>query len=226
MKCIRCNEPQEGVNHLMNQPVCKEHSNWSEENIQAIQKIMNETNETILDDNQNQPEKTKVGNPNIKDYAHIGGQNREGTKNKKTLAKEKAWEEYEQKMVDSLFAITRAQLLMALGAQYLFKIEKYYEGKKLVSKEPKRVTDPDEMESYLNMYINGEYDNSPNATYFFFTASDPNVSAIRDILDRLKGKPTQSIDHTTKGMPIIEISGTVINKYETPRESGPDSQIN
>lgn len=39
-KCIRCNKPQEGKNHIMNQPVCKEHSNWSEENTDAISKLI------------------------------------------------------------------------------------------------------------------------------------------------------------------------------------------
>ena len=38
-------------------------------------------------------------------------------------------------MVDSLFAITRAQLVVALGAQYLFKIEKEKIGNKIVNKK-------------------------------------------------------------------------------------------
>ena len=40
-KCIRCDNPQDGKNHLMGKPVCKEHSNWSDENIEAINKLMN-----------------------------------------------------------------------------------------------------------------------------------------------------------------------------------------
>jgi hypothetical protein len=139
-----------------------------------------------------------TGNPNIKEFAHLGGMARSGTKNKKTLAKEEAWKSYEQKMIDSLFAITRAQLLMALGSQYLYKIRKEKIGKTIVRKKAERVVDPLEMENYLDEYINGNVDNGPEADYYFFTSSDPDVRAISDILDRLNGKPTQKTELTGK----------------------------
>lgn len=151
-------------------------------------------------------QKKAVGNPNIKKVAHLGGKAREGTKNKKTLAKEEAWKEYEQKMVDSLFAITRAQLLIALGSQYLFKIEKEKIGKKIINKKAVRVTDPFEMEMYLNDYVNGNVDTDPEATYFFFTSSDPDIRAISDILDRLNGRPTSRTELTGKdGEKLFEL---------------------
>jgi len=123
----------------------------------------------------------------------LGGLARQGTKNKKTILKEEALKEYEQKMLDNLYAVTRAQLMMAVGAQYLYKIEKRYEGKKVVSREARRVTDAWEMEAFLNDYINDVHDTSPTATYYFLVAKDPNVKAISDILDRLGGKPTQKV---------------------------------
>lgn len=128
-----------------------------------------------------------------KEFARSGGLARLGTKNRKTVAKEEAWKAYEQKMVDSLFAITRAQLMIALGSQYLFRIKKEKVGKTIVSKKAERVTDPDEIEMYLDDYINGDVDTSPEADYFFFTANDPDIRAISDILDRINGKPTQRI---------------------------------
>lgn len=160
---------------------------------------------------QNEVKSTK-GNPNIKNFAHLGGIAKTGTKAKKTLAKEEAWKEYEQKMVDSLFAITRAQLVVALGAQYLFKIEKEKIGNKIVNKKAVRVTSPIEMENYLDDYINGNVDTSPESDYFFFTASDPNVSAISDILDRINGKAISNTRLTGKDGDDFTIKSIVINR--------------
>lgn len=161
------------------------------------------------EDKQNQAE-TSRGNPNIKEYAHLGGQAREGTKNKKTLAKEEAWKTYEQTMVDALCAITKAQLIVALGSHMIFRIDKETINGKEVRKKPVRVTEEWEIEHYVDLYVNEELRDDPDAPFYFATAIDPNTSAITDILDRLNGRPRQTTDVTTNGKdlptPIINLT--------------------
>lgn len=143
-------------------------------------------------DKQTQAEVSR-GNPDIANYAHLGGQAREGTKNKKTLAKEEAWKTYEQTMVDALWKITKSQLLIACGSHMIFRIDtiKDEKGKK-IRKKPVRVTEEWEIEHFVDMYVNGELNNEQDEQYYFATAIDPNGSAISDILDRLNGKATQT----------------------------------
>lgn len=148
-------------------------------------------------DKQSQAETSK-GNPNIKDYAHLGGQAREGTKNRKTLAKEEAWKSYEQTMVDALWSITRAQLIVALGSHMIFRIDTIYEGKKKIRKKPVRVTEEWEITDFVDKLVNGELGNQEEDSYYFATAIDPNTSAITDILDRLNGKATAKTELTGK----------------------------
>lgn len=168
---------------------------------------MLEQQENINNEKQSQAEKGR-GNPNIKDYAHMGGLAREGTKNKKTLAKEEAWKTYEQTMVDSLWAITKAQLIIALGSHMIFRIDSVKDKKgKVYRKKPIRIRDEWEITHFVEMLVNGELNNEDDDVYYFATAIDPDTRAITDILDRLNGKPKQSNDITSGGEKIA----TVIN---------------
>jgi len=161
---------------------------------------------------QNQVESTR-GNPEIANYAHLGGQAREGTKNKKTLAKEQAWKAYEQTMIDALWRVTKAQLLVACGSHMIFRIDTITDEKgKKTRKKPVRVTEEWEIEHFVDMYVNEELNSEADEQYYFATAIDPNTSAISDILDRLNGKPRQTTDITTNGKdlptPIIQLPKT------------------
>lgn len=44
-------------------------------------------------------------------------------------------------------------------------------------------------------------------------AMEGDIQAIREVSDRMDGKAKQSIDHTTDGLPIIEISAEIADKY-------------
>jgi len=44
-------------------------------------------------------------------------------------------------------------------------------------------------------------------------AMEGDIQAIREVSDRMDGKAKQSIDHTTDGLPIIEISAEIAEKY-------------
>lgn len=45
------------------------------------------------------------------------------------------------------------------------------------------------------------------------------IQAIKEVSDRMDGKAKQSIDHTTTGLPIIEISAEIAQKYNLNKEN-------
>ena len=134
--------------------------------------------------------KPVIGTP---EFARLGGEAREGTKNRKTIAKEEAWKTYEQTMVNSLMAITRSQLIIALGSHMIFRIDTITDDKgKKIRKKPVRITNETEITQFVEDLVNDELNEDDEDTYYFATAIDPNTSAISDILDRLNGKPKQT----------------------------------
>lgn len=129
-----------------------------------------------------------------------------GKKSLKTLEKEavlKAFRERAMKHADILFD---AQLTLARGQTFLYKIEKELVigpkgGKKYINSRPKLVTEQWEIEAYLAREVeegDADDENDPNATYYFLTAKEPNNNAIEGLLDRTFGKATQSIELTPK----------------------------
>jgi len=99
------------------------------------------------------------------------------------------------KAADVLFA---AQLTLARGQTFLYKIEKYYEGRGdnrvLRRKEPKLVTEQWEIEAYLQGVIEGGELDDPEATYYFITTRSPDNRAIDSLLDRALGKSVQVLE--------------------------------
>lgn len=108
-----------------------------------------------------------------------------------------------------------AQLTLAVGMTFLYKIEK----EKIVgpkggisyrSKAPQRVTEIWEIESYLDDVVreqNGEsIDEEEGATYYFITTKEPNNQAIDSLLDRTLGTAVK----------ITEISGPGGSPLTTP----------
>jgi len=74
-----------------------------------------------------------------------------------------------------------AQLSLALGSHYLFKIE--YDPETQRKSRPKLVVDPMEMQEYL------EGNTSEKTDYYFFMAEKPDNKAIDSLMDRAFGKP-------------------------------------
>lgn len=49
------------------------------------------------------------------------------------------------------------------------------------------------------------------------------VAMMRDIIDRVDGKPKQAIDHTTKGEKIVILSSELQSKYDSNASAGTNS---
>ena len=141
-----------------------------------------------------------------------------GSLNKTTKEKKAIEQAFHAKVMESADALFNAQLRISTGQQFLYKIEKIVtwgktdkdgnrQAKKIEAKPPKLVTDPYEIEQYLQeKVIDGDI-GDPEDTYYFITTKAPENSAINSMLDRVYGKAKVSmdVDHSTKGQPITSI---------------------
>ena len=157
-----------------------------------------------------------------------------GRKNNRTLELEKealkqqeVKDEYQQRVMENVNGvILNAQLKLAQGLTYLWKIEKLAVkgprgGTSYKPQPPKIVEDVWEQQAYLMGQIDSfEVDKGPGATYYYLTVTPPNPSAIRDLLDRTLHKATAPAkDGDSKNSPVTanKISFQSYGKTTKPR---------
>lgn len=139
----------------------------------------------------------------VKRERGIKGGRPKGVKNAATLEKDK-----EKKALDQLYLraqrqLAQSQISVGVGQTFLFRIDK----KKIVgpkggvsyeNQKPVLVTSQLEIEEYLTVLAeNGgdiSDDQDPEAAYYFLTTKEPNNEAIKDILNRVHGKPKETIE--------------------------------
>lgn len=127
-----------------------------------------------------------------------------GSKNAKTLEKEKELERVKQRVYQATDTILNAQLSLARGLSYLYKIEKRKVtgpkgGVSYVSEKPKLVTAEWEISDYISGLLeegDHEDENDPSASYYYITTDKPENQAIKDLFDRAYGRPVETIDAT------------------------------
>lgn len=137
-------------------------------------------------------------------------------KNNATLEREAVAAAFKQRAMRAADLLFDAQLTLARGQTYLYKIEKELQtgpkgGKRYVNSKPRLVTDQWEIEAYLEGQItqgDADDDTDPNATYYYLTTKDPDGRAIDSLLDRSIGKAAQPI--TGEGGGPIQIQGVEI----------------
>lgn len=146
-----------------------------------------------------------------------------GAKSTSTLEKEAVLKEFRQKILKSAEVLFNAQLQIATGQTYLYKIEKEEiigpkGGKSYRNKKPELVTAPWEIEAYLQGVAEGNVDDEsdPNAAYYFLTTKAPDNKAIDSLLDRGLGKVAQTVnteDEDGKKLPLmVRIIGRETNE--------------
>ncbi len=135
-----------------------------------------------------------------------GGGRPKGLKNKATLEREMIRKAMDQRILRASDALINAQLHIATGQTFLYKIEKEWKSTGTTkdgedkgywqNKKPAQVTSQAEIEEYLEGLIKeGDMDdeNDPGATYYYITAKEPNNMAIDSLQNRVHGKPKESI---------------------------------
>ena len=133
----------------------------------------------------------------------------------KTLEKMKVKEAMDQQLMRLTEKLVMAQATLALGQMFLFKIEKtwvstgknkgYYRNGK-----PVQLTSDEDIENYLAMDAenNGDINNNQDGAtaYYYITAKEPNGEAIKNIFDRVFGRPKESVEHSgSTGFSLMEL---------------------
>lgn len=152
-----------------------------------------------------------------------------GKKNAATLEKEAVLKEYRMKIMQSADVLFQAQMTLARGQTYLYRIDKEEiigprGGKSYRNKKPELVTDQWEIEEYLQGLIEeGDKDdeNDPKAAYYFLTTKDPDNKAIDSMLDRALGKASEKLDITTNGKDLpTPLLNAVFSNNSNPQSNG------
>lgn len=152
-----------------------------------------------------------------------------GVKNQATLEKEAVKKVVQQKILQAADVLFSAQLHVATGQTFLYKIEKEEikgprGGTSYKSLPPKLVTSQIEIENYLMGLIDeDEIDRGPAATYYYMTTKEPNTRAVDSMLDRALDKSTQPIAGDKDNPLQVLHNHIVVKKYGKKDISKPRS---
>lgn len=92
----------------------------------------------------------------------------------------------DQRIMRSTDRLINAQISIASGLSFLYVIRKDEKGKE---KRPELVEDQETIEAYLA----GELEGDPSQ-YYYITTKEPQNIAIDSLINRVHGKPTESIE--------------------------------
>ena len=109
-----------------------------------------------------------------------------GRKNAITLEREAQLERFRQRVFQAFDPLITAQLSLARGLSYLYKLDLDGDGNQ---GKPILVTDPEEIRAYLA----DDY-NTLDTTYYYITTKAPETAALKDLWDRALGKPAQMLE--------------------------------
>ncbi len=125
----------------------------------------------------------------------LGGRPK-GAKSHTTLEREQIMAQVKTRFANQAQRLVDAQMSVALGQQFLYKI---HTNKKGIKDKAQLITDEFEIRAYLN----GEYDYNDDGDYYFITTKEPLNSAIDSIFDRTFGKSVQPISGDGEGGEIV-----------------------
>ena len=138
---------------------------------------------------------TEIARENLKEARKVGRP--KGAKSLRTLEKERVLEAYRQRVMSNADRLLNAQMSIALGQQFLFRIDKTKVigpkgGISYRNERPVLVTSETEIEDYINgNFVEGDVDDGkdPAASYYYITTKEPENQALEGILNRTFGKP-------------------------------------
>ena len=142
-----------------------------------------------------------------------------GSKNRATIEKKVAEDEFKQRVFLHLQSVLTAQLNIAKGASYLYRIEEEENSKK---RKHVLVTDPEEIREVLDEC---EGEGTLDDKYYYITTKEPDNSAIDSLIDRVFDRPKSRVDIggqilTTPTVNIfLEKNQEVIRMADTVKEA-------
>jgi hypothetical protein len=125
---------------------------------------------------------------NLKGKKHPLAGTKKGTLHKKTLLKEEAEKQAQQIRIDNLTKITQAQLDLALGRTLVFLVEHYEDDNGELKTRDILMTDSTTIEEALKNPTQ-----MIGSNYYKIIKEKPDIVAIKDLVDRLSGRPANII---------------------------------
>lgn len=115
-----------------------------------------------------------------------------GKQNKTTLERAAVKRKLDQRIMRVTDQLFEAQFTLARGATFLWRIDTETDEKgRTTRSKPVRVTDPEEIEQYLEGEVNGEPVDEDS--YYYISTERPDNKAIDSMIDRVHGKSTQKL---------------------------------
>lgn len=139
-----------------------------------------------------------------KGHKKMGGR-KTGSKNKKTIAKEKAYEDHQQAILKELKELRSAHFAVAKGTQVIVARDLLWDDKKkkkIRKGRFVRLTQSDQILDVINNYEEGE-------DYYMIFTQDPNPKALEDLINRVFGRPKEQLDLNFKAKELKEIQDGV-----------------
>ena len=151
-----------------------------------------------------------------------GAGRKKGSVTTKTLERRKAEEALHGRILSAVDRIFNAQLALAEGTTYLYRIDEVGKGKEK-RREHVLVTDPEEIKQVLD-----ETDGAAGTTdngYYVITTKAPDNKAIDSMLDRVFGKATQKTEVTGKDgkdlFPVPILTNMDVSTHNSNQENKP-----
>lgn len=137
---------------------------------------------------------------------------KKGQLNKGTLDKMKVKKNLDQRFMRATDKIANAQIALASGLSFLYKVHTNEKG---IRGRPELITEQSVIENYLAGDLKDEQQD-----FYYITTKEPNNSAIDSIMNRVHGKPTESLDvhvevFSLKGLAEKRKRLAVLNENET-----------
>lgn len=126
-----------------------------------------------------------------------------GRKNDATLEREAVAKAVQQKIFKMADKLVDSQMIVSMGTHRMCVITKGPDGKPSLE----TIRDSDRFNVLLET---GKY----GVDYIILAAADPDWKAGDALLNRALGKAPESVDITTKGQPIVQLSDIVAGKHK------------
>lgn len=112
-----------------------------------------------------------------------------------------------RRVTDMTDILVNAQASLAVGQQFLFRIDKELAvgpkgGKAYRPKRPVVVTDPEEIMDYIQGSIvegDARDDGDPGSSYYYLTTREPNNQALDSLLNRALGRARETVEMNLHG---------------------------
>jgi len=129
-----------------------------------------------------------------------------GSLSKSTIEKKAVEAELHNRILGAVDRILNAQLTLAEGTSFLFRIDETESGKR----EHVLVTDPNEIKRYLDGEFLGLQDRAGNDSYYYIQTKSPDNRAIDSMFDRVFGKAITKTEVTGADGGPVQIQGVDI----------------